>query len=363
MATAAPAKAPTVEGLVAELRALQRRHQRGVNVTDRAEEHAKLKQALHGAVAIEFATIPPYLTALWSIKDPQHPFAVWLRNIVQEEMLHLALASNMLAAIGGTPKFSAVAPRYPATLPLGVHPELTVPLQGFSHEALQVFLEIERPDNPDYKQWLTGTEHVDVDPPHDPDKTIGVFYDEIRNAFHCLNPKLSTDNQVSGPLAWRVVKNLDDVNRAIGIIKHQGEGSWGGPAEGWGDALAHFYRFAEMKERKKLVRDPKTGRWSFTTPIKFNMKQDVWQVGPVPAGGYSAVKDPKVRRLLDGFNRAYSELLDLFDAAWSQPGGQAMLVRAIAVMFELQNFAVPLMQGEKKTYGPEFRYLPLGDRR
>jgi hypothetical protein len=193
-----------------------------------------------------------------------------------------------------------------------------------------------------------------------------VFYDEIREAFYCLDPPLSADHQVSGPLSWMVVKTLDDIKQAVGIIKHQGEGSWGGPAEGWGDHLAHFYRFAEMKERKKLVRDPKTRQWSFATPIKFNMRRDVWPVGKVPAGGFTGVSDPEVRRLLHGFNLAYSELLDLFEAAWSQPGGQTMLVRAIAVMFELQEFAQPLMcipwPGDEKTYGPEFRYIKPKER-
>jgi len=365
MTTRAPAKAATVEGLVAGLRTFKPRDRSDVDGARRAGERNKLEQALHGAVAIEFATIPPYLTALWSIKDPLHPIAVSLRNIVQEEMLHLALASNMLAAIGGTPKFTVMAPRYPATLPLGVHPELTVALQGFSGEALDIFLEIERPDSSDYQKWLAGAYDL-VDQPHGADKTIGVFYDEIRKAFHCLDPTLCADHQISGPLAWRVVKTLDDINRAIGIITHQGEGSRGGPVEGWGDRLAHFWRFAEMKELKKLVPDPTTGQRSFVTPIEFDMARDVWPVGQVPAGGYGEVSDPEVCRLLRGFNVAYSELLDLFEAAWSQHDGQAMLVRAIAVMFALQEFAKPLMciprPDDDKTYGPEFRYLPTKER-
>lgn len=38
-----------------------------------------LKEALRGAVQIEFATIPLYLTALWSIIDQAHPVAKSIR--------------------------------------------------------------------------------------------------------------------------------------------------------------------------------------------------------------------------------------------------------------------------------------------
>jgi hypothetical protein len=361
-----PAKGPTVQSLAEGLRNLERRHEQATNVPTEAQEREKLISALKGAVGIEFATIPPYLTALWSIKDDLHPMAVSLRNIVQEEMLHLALASNLLAAIGGTPRFNVGNPTYPTKLPLGVHPKLTVTLQGLSPGALDLFLAIERPDNPDYKQWLTGASDVDVDGAQGSDFTIGMFYDQIQHAFHRLNPVLSTDHQMSGPLAWMVVKNLDDVDEAIGIIKHQGEGSWGSPDEGHDDHLAHFFRFAEMKVGKKLVRDSKTGQWSFATPITFDLGRDVWPVGEVPAGGYSGISDPEVCRLLRGFNLAYSKLLDFFQAAWSQPGGQAMLVHAIAVMFELPEFTTPLMRIQRpdddKNYGPEFRYIPAKER-
>ena len=98
MATTGPPKGPTVHSLVAGLHKLQSRHARAANIPTKAEELKALTNALKGAMTLEFATIPPYLTALWSIKEDLHPIAASLRNIVQEEMLHLALASNMLAA-------------------------------------------------------------------------------------------------------------------------------------------------------------------------------------------------------------------------------------------------------------------------
>jgi hypothetical protein len=62
---------------------------------------------LQGAVSLEFSTLPPYLSALWSVKDDLSPVAKSIREIAQEEMLHMALACNMLSAIGGS-RISAV---------------------------------------------------------------------------------------------------------------------------------------------------------------------------------------------------------------------------------------------------------------
>lgn len=365
MATRATVKQPTIHSLIGELRTLERRHKRAVNCPTEAQQCTALRKALQGAVAIEFATIPPYLTALWSFKDQLHRVAESLRNIVQEEMLHLGLATNMLAAIGGAPRFNVDPPVYPCKLPLGVHPKLVVPLSGFSSAALEVFKEIERPGGPSDRQWLA--DGLDDEPPGAADLTIGVFYEHILDAFKRM-PDLTMciDHQLSGPLSWRVVRCVKDVQQAIGIIQHQGEGSTGGPVEGWGKHLAHYWRFAEMKKRKYLVPDPTTGLWSYTDPMKLDLRRDVWRVAAVPAGGYGRVKDPGVRRLLRDFNVAYSKLLDLFQEAWSEPGGQAKLIAAIAVMFELTEHAKPLMRTKRPdgpgNYGPEFRYLPAGDR-
>jgi Mn-containing catalase len=91
---------------------------------------AWLQQALQAAVELEMATIPPYLCAMWSVKDPGSPVFSLIRNIVLEEMSHLGLACNMLTSIGGTPAINtpAAVPKYPGGLPGGVHPGLTIQL-------------------------------------------------------------------------------------------------------------------------------------------------------------------------------------------------------------------------------------------
>jgi Ferritin-like len=362
-----PTKTGTLHHLVSGFRGFRAKH--GTEAWRHEDELAHLHAALDGAVTLEFATLPPYLAAIWSIKDELHPVAKSLREILQEEMLHMALACNMLVAIGGRPNLTGGAPVYPGHLPLDVHPELIVPIAGFSEAVLKGFLEIERPNHPGHHVALaTARDLAKDDPtPTDGDVTIGEMYEQTRQSFHRLQPALSTEHQITGPLAWMVVRNLDEIDRAIGVIMRQGEGS-DGPADTGADDLAHYYRFAEMLERRKLVYDATSGRFAFDTPIDFDFERDVWPMAPVPAGGYTdrVVADPEVRRLVRGFNLTYSKLLDLLQAAWVERGGQASFWHAIETMFALEQFAKPLLRIPRPdgagNYGPDFRYIAPGDR-
>ncbi len=331
-------------------------------------ERQHLMTALQGAVTLEFATLPPYLSAIWSIKDDLHPVAKSLREILQEEMLHMALACNMLVAIGGQPEINTAPPVYPGKLPLNVHPELTIPLGGFSKTAIKAFLEIERPNHPGHAISLKAAHEIHrANPGETGDFTIGELYDQILQAFRSQAPVLETYRQISGPLAWRLLKDLDDVQWAIETIQHQGEGSEGPPDTG-ADDLAHYYRFAEMFELKRLEFNEETQEFEFTTPIDFDMEQDVWPMAQIPVGGYTddKVPDPEVRRLLRGFNETYSRLLDLLQAAWRNDDGQAMFWHAIETMFALQKYSKPLIQTPlpdgSGNYGPDFRYIPVAER-
>jgi rubrerythrin len=80
---------------------------------------ADLRRHLQWAVEIEHSTIPPYEYALWSVVDAESPAATSIKYVVREEMLHTALAANLLTAVGGTPRFTgSAAPRYPEPMRL-----------------------------------------------------------------------------------------------------------------------------------------------------------------------------------------------------------------------------------------------------
>lgn len=314
-----------------------------------------LRRALQAALELEFFTIPPYLTAMWSLKDEGHYAAQTIRAVVYEEMQHMALACNMLAAIGGTPTLTAPEsiPSYPNPMPGGVKPYLEVGLEGLNDSVLKDFLAIEEPEE------VIEFELESLQGIPDTFERIGQFYDAVKEAFERIKPKLSVDKQIAGPLAPLVVATLQDVQRAIDLIKVQGEGTNVDPKSPEGE-LAHFYRFQELQQNRRLIPDPKKpGRyvWSKETLPP----RDVYPMARVPKGGYKSTEIAEdVASLLADFDRTYSRMLDELQAAW-EGGGQASLWKAVEQMFSLRTPARKLMEitipGTNKTYGPHFRYI------
>ena len=63
---------------------------------------ADLHYYLQKAVELEHSTIPPYLTAMFSVKPgANRRIGELIRSIVIEEMLHMTISANILIAIGG----------------------------------------------------------------------------------------------------------------------------------------------------------------------------------------------------------------------------------------------------------------------
>jgi hypothetical protein len=310
-----------------------------------------LEHALQSAVSVEFSTIPPYLTALWSIKEQMHPVAASIRNVVQEEMLHMALACNMLTALGCVPQIKDpnMVPSYPGPIPGRVHPELVVSLAGLSDASLDTFIAIEAPSTGDRPKTPKQGKGY---------KTIGAFYAAILREFQTIKPKLSTERQVTGPLANMVMVDLKAVERAIALILDQGEGSEASPEVKDTQELAHYYRFLEMKHRRRLSGFGKGGPVFEGQPVDF---PDAWPVAAVPKGGYLQ-KDvpPDVWRMINGIDESFTRLLDQLQVVWEH-GDQSALVRAIETMFGLSEQARSLMSveigKELGNYGPCFRVL------
>src|SRR5262245_18452189 len=110
-----------------------------------------LREQLQRTIALEHATIPTYLYALFSIKPGRNAEAASiLRAIVIDEMLHRTIVGNVLIAIGGQPAIDdpKFVPRFPGPLPLHVS-GLQVHLRPLSQMQIrEVFMEIEDPEYP-----------------------------------------------------------------------------------------------------------------------------------------------------------------------------------------------------------------------
>lgn len=109
-----------------------------------------LRRDLQTALELEHSTIPPYLTALASIKYSYNlDIQSILKAIVIQEMMHMALVANILNAVGGKPSLYSAnfIPPYPSRLPGGVQPDLVVPIEKLSIAQIRnIFMKIEQPE-------------------------------------------------------------------------------------------------------------------------------------------------------------------------------------------------------------------------
>lgn len=339
-----------------------------------------VRTGLQNAVRLEHATIPTYLYALYSLKPgTNEEISGLIGSIVAEEMAHLALAANVLNAIGGSPAIDdpTLLPTYPGPLPGGVDAGLTVHLEPFSIDLVRnTFMEIEHPEHPlDFPALAEGEV---------PQETIGMFYTKISESIAELGQGIFTGDpadQVTGGFSAVEVIPVTDVasaQAAIEIIIEQGEGTSTSPVDpdGRPGDLAHYYRFAEIANGHRLVPNPDAGpdtppdkRWSYTGP-------------PIPfdaAGVLPLVKDPRVdvpskpptyaegtyaRRLCDTFNYTYTSLLKSLHGVFN--GNPEALPAAIGLMWSLEQEFMEMTRivlepanPNSPVAGPSFEWQPV----
>ena len=305
------------------------------HVQDGISTPSDLQDALQTAMQLEFATIPPYLCAQWSINSDPSGVAGMIQNIVIQEMVHFALAGNMLSAIKGTPNIAnaGFVPSYPTNaLPGGVPQKLAVDLQPLSLDQLQVFMQIENPEFPPIA--------VTAGPPP---ATIGAFYDTIFKGFAVVNPTIDPNAKfidfsaiISPPPQTVQIKTITDAQNAITTIKTEGEGTQGSPDEppSDGSTFAHYYAFKQIFIGKTLVQT--NGKWGFTGaaiqfPTVFSFSQSAVRADPSAA-----------------FNQTLSNLLQQLQACWTTG---ASFFDTLGTMSTLQSQGKQLIQQKIR---PEF---------
>jgi hypothetical protein len=311
-----------------------------------------LKSSLQAAIELELSTLPPYLCALWSIKDtvvgsPGKVVYDLIDSVVRQEMTHMGLVCNLLTGIGGRPEIvkgyvDHIA--YPGPLPGGVRPELIVYLSGLTKPYLHdVMMQIEFPENGPIP--IAAAQAF---------PTIGDFYDAIQDVFATLAPTINSAVQLSSLLVGVApITDLQGAADAISLIKSQGEGTPNSPFDG--SDLAHYYRFAEIYVGAKLIVAPGGGFAFHGDPIPFPATQTM---APVPKGGY--VDAPaNVAPLLDTFSTLFSNMLDNLDKAWQTSDSSALAAAAMS-MRQLRSAArnilqQPLPGAVDGFYGPDFR--------
>jgi rubrerythrin len=317
-----------------------------------------LKSALQVAIELEHSTIPPYLYAVFSLEGGDNQEVQKLVDgIAKEEMAHMALACNILNAIGGAPEIDTprFVPTYPESLPGTVEEQLKVHLRRFSIEQVEkTFMIIEEPEEP-----LAIPDAIAATP-----LTIGAFYAKVKQAIEAAGQTIFVGDpkrQVTGGFAEIIaVSDVASASTAIETIVEQGEGTSSSPfGDKANDELAHYYRFAEITKGKKLIPAPgQKPPWRFDgEAIPFDPAQVKQIVDDPHCSDYP--EGSPARKACEEFNHTYTNLLKLLHEAFN--GAPQSLDNSIDVMFELKEQAGKVMAIEVqpgKHAGPSFEYQP-----
>lgn len=346
------------------------------NTGDLTDRRLRLIKNLGTALKLEHGTIPPYLYALYSIKDP------WKENIesskvllsvAKEEMLHMVLVANLLNAIQNTAIDSSVHSQlyldkpdfmmdYPDFLPIGDN-SFKVGLLPFSEEAIETFLKIERP--------------AEADEPAINEKyqTIGQFYAAIKQEFEEICEDFSEDEVFIGDLKRQVtpeyyysgggevivVNDLKSAKLAIKTIVDEGEGFSGsifsGDNETFGEVkdLAHYFKFNQILVGRYYT----SGGKSDSTPQGGKFHRSFGQDSVYPSRHNPIAKyDLDILEKVKECDKTYWDILRACQNAFN--GEKEKLKVAVYLMHELRNKMVGVMRipvpGKNYNASPTFKY-------
>src|SRR5690348_2577912 len=338
------------------------------------EHREHLWNLLIEASQVEQLIMCQYLYASFSLKTapdegltPGQSEAVarWhkvLTGIAVEEMLHLALVSNVMSAIGAAP--SLTRPNFPRPseyLPGGVR----FALLPFGDAALTHFLYLERPE---------GMERVDAEgfvptaPPDDPVAvgeimprrqeftTVGHLYRGIMDGLTGLAARLGERALFPGPRraqatpelfgGWSqliAVTGLDSACAAIEEIIEQGEGARGD----W--QPAHYGRFLGIWEEYRRLReqDPRFEPARPVIPAFTRQPFDIAEPQPL-------LTDPATRGVAELFNLGYEVLLQVLTRFFTHTDETDEQLDALV------QAALGIMAGVLKPLRTALTRLPMG---
>jgi Ferritin-like len=340
------------------------------------ESREELVYLLGEACEIEHGLMCEYLYAQFSLKrtadeglTPGQLVRVqaWdatLIDVIKQEMLHLALATNILTAIGAAPHFER--PNLPI-LSRWYPPGVQIALLPFGERALRHFMYLERPEGmtledaegfaalPDIQPAASIDRPVAAVP--EPWQTVGHLYREIEAGLTRLCGRYGEDAVFIGPPAaqavtatfeWKeltAVTGLASASRAIELIVEQGEGARGD----W--VKSHFGKFTGILEDFLAVQaaDPGFEAARPVEPAYVRLPPDV-------ASG-TLIEDLLTARVADLCNGLYELMLQVLTRYYVHHG------ETPAELETLARTAKHLMNWVMRKLYPVLTTLPIGPSR
>jgi Ferritin-like len=313
------------------------------------EGREQLLYLLGEAAEVEHAACCTYLYAAFTLKaEPgdgltaaQVPtVAGWKRainRIALQEMVHLALVNNLLAALGGAPRLGRH--NFPQRSPYA--PEIRLTLAPFNEQTLRRFLYIERPEGMDISSIAGELDHDRPAPPVPTGplvlpapqafSSVGQLYRGIEWGLRGLVDRygeervfVGSPNAQASTRYFRVpermpqlipVTGLASAVQAIKTIVEEGEGARGG----W--QRAHFGHFLEILEAYRAMKaaDPSFSPAlpSVTNPYVrvprdlLGLAMASGPAAPDDPRGVHLIQDPTTAAVSDLFNACYATMLQL----------------------------------------------------
>jgi len=294
----------------------------------RVDSREELVFLLGQACEIEHGLMCEYLYAQFSLKrsldegltqDQLSRVQAWetaLIGVIKQEMLHLALSTNILTALGAAPHFER--PNFPIIS--GWYPQgVKIALVPFGEEALRHFIFLERPEGMDlddaasfsaarHARPLTVDDGPLVAVPQEW-RTVGHLYRGIEAGLAHLCERYGQDAVFIGPtraqavtdiFEWPeliAVSDLASARQAIQVIVEEGEGARGD----W--IKSHFGTFVGILEDLLAVQaaDPKFNPARPVEPAFVLLPPDV------PSG--RLIDEPLTARVADFVNALYELML------------------------------------------------------
>lgn len=345
------------------------------------EKKARIQAKLQKALELEWATIPPYLVAYYSLRpETNREVAGLIKSVFMEEMLHMVLAANLLSATGGKPRLGADnLPSYPLRLEFEgtqfADRRFDIHLAAFSEQSIETFLAIELPQELFQQKEAAMLAEIRVE-----GSTIGEFYDGIKSDLKELCEAAGEafvfsgkrEHQVPEHFYWSAgggiiqVTNLATAFEALDVIVDQGEGNAG--TIGTGQAgyfseptdVAHYFRFNEIKFGRHYAANDLPG----DEPTGPRFPVDFKGVYPIRTDckPQDFAGDATLAQLSERFNRTYTLMLQELEAAFN--GNPEVLFTAIRDgMGGLGDLAVAMMQmplpdGSGEHAAPIFGWQP-----
>ena len=339
----------------------------------KVDTREELVYLLGQACEIEHGLMCEYLYAQFSLKrgtdeglTPAQLVRVqaWetaMISVIKQEMLHLALATNVLTAIGAAPHFER--PNFPI-LSHWYPPGVQIALVPFGERALRHFIYLERPEGmalddaagfaaDQHAQPLTVDDAGLVAVPEEW-QTVGHLYRGIEAGLANLCARYGEDAVFIGPtqaqavtdiFEWPeliAVTDLASAGRAIETIVEQGEGARGD----W--IRSHFGTFVGILEDllAEQAADPAFNPARPVEPAFVRLPPDV------DAG--TVIEDRTTVQVADLANGVYEVVLQVLSRYYIHHGETA------AEFDTLARTAKHLMNWVMRALGPVLTTLPVG---